>query len=538
MPSPSPMHESGTDPTTPVLQLMNGLAHLVTDATIGVATGVIAARLMRRAQLHWSWAAGGFACDVLAAGSPLGALASTVGIALLSATLCGRRWHRQDLALGADLEALAESRLTPVRLARSGASRLALARRLRRGDHGGLRDGELVVGCEESGRRVTIPSGDLEGRHALVVGSTGSGKTVTQVWIAVRSIERGMGAVVVDPKGDARMREGLARAARDAGRAFIEWTPEGPWVYNPYARGSETQIADKVLAGERFTEPHYLRQAQRYMGHVVRALRRSDVEVSLRRIVDQLDPGELEVLARTLPEPESGRLHDYLDSLSARQQADLSGVRDRLAILAESDIGPWLDPETVGAPRFDLVGAVRASAVVYFSLESDSRPLLAQMLAAALIQDLQATVAELQREPTPTLVVIDEFSAVAAEHVVRLFGRARSAGFSLLLGTQELSDLRLAGRETLLEQVMGNLSALIAHRQVVPQSAELIARLAGTRGAWRASQRDDGSITRSRTRVPRLQPDEVMHLERGWAAVIGLAGGESRGARIARVFSE
>jgi type IV secretory pathway TraG/TraD family ATPase VirD4 len=160
------------------------------------------------------------------------------------------------------------------------------------------------------------------------------------------------------------------------------------------------------------------------------------------------------------------------------------------------------------------------------------------MLAAALIQDLQATVADLQREPTPTLVVIDEFSAVAAEHVVRLFGRARSAGFSLLLGTQELSDLRLAGRETVLEQVMGNLSALIAHRQVVPQSAELIARLAGTRGAWRASQRDDGSITRSRTRVPRLQPDEVMHLERGWAAVIGLAGGESRGARIARVFSE
>jgi hypothetical protein len=29
-----------------------------------------------------------------------------------------------------------------------------------------------------------------------------------------------------------------------------------------------------------------------------------------------------------------------------------------------------------------------------------------------------------------------------------------------------------------------------------------------------------------------------MHLERGWAAVIGLAGGKSRGARIARVFSE
>jgi len=34
--------------------------------------------------------------------------------------------------------------------------------------------------------------------------------------------------------------------------------------------GSETEIADKALSGETFTEPHYLRQAQRYLGHAVR----------------------------------------------------------------------------------------------------------------------------------------------------------------------------------------------------------------------------------------------------------------------------
>jgi type IV secretory pathway TraG/TraD family ATPase VirD4 len=333
------------------------------------------------------------------------------------------------------------------------------------------------------------------------------------------------------------MRDALRRAADVAASRFVEWTPQGPSTYNPYARGSETQIADKVLAGERFTEPHYLRQAQRYMGHVVRALRHSGLEVSLRRIVDHLNPVELELLARGLQDSEGQRVHAYLDSLTSRQQSDLGGVRDRLAILAESDIGPWLDPETDAAARFDLLEAVRARMVVYFNLESDSRPLLAQMLAAAIIQDLQATVADLQGQPVPTLVVIDEFSAVAAEHVVRLFGRARSAGFSLLLGTQELSDLRLPGRESLLEQVMGNLSTLIAHRQVVPDSAELIARLAGSRGAWRAAQRDDGLSTRMRTRVGVLEPGEVLRLGRGWAAVIVLAGGRRRAVSVTRVFA-
>ena len=41
------------------------------------------------------------------------------------------------------------------------------------------------------------------------------------------------------------------------------------------------------------------------------------------------------------------------------------------------------------------------------------RPLLTQMLGAAIVQDLQTTVAALQGRPTPTLVVIDEFSAIA-----------------------------------------------------------------------------------------------------------------------------
>jgi len=173
--------------------------------------------------------------------------------------------------------------------------------------------------------------------------------------------------------------------------------------------------------------------------------------------------------------------------------------------------------------------------VVYFNLDSDSRPLLTQMLGAAIVQDLQTTVAALQGRPVPTLVVIDEFSAVAAAQVERLFGRARSAGFSLVLSTQELADLRPPGRERLLEQIMGNLSVLLAHRQVVPDSAKLIGSLAGTKGAWRSSRHSDGRVTRTRTAEGVLAANEIARLPRGWAAVIVLTNGG--GARIARVLA-
>ena len=530
MPSSNQVPEQRVDPLMPAERLVHWLSAPTVHVAVGLVLGLIVARQMRRRHLHWSWAAGAVALVVLARQS-LGCSALIAAVAALCAALRGRRWHRQDIDAGSDLTEIAALRRRPWDLL-SAAARTAVDRCTSRIGA----PSELILGHDERRRAVPVPFGGADGgRHTLVVGATGSGKTVTQTWMAVSAIERGMGAIVVDPKGDSGMREELRRAAHSAGRRFLEWTPAGDCIYNPYASGSETEIADKVLAGEHFTEPHYLRQAQRYLGHVVRALRMSAAEISLREIVDRLEPARLEMLVRSLPEHEAKPTFAYLDSLTARQQRDLAGVRDRLAIMVESDVGPWLDARTAGVTRLELLEAVRARAVVCFRLESDSRPLLTQMLGAAIVQDLQTTVAALQGCAVPTMVVIDEFSAVAADQVVRLFGRARSAGVSLLLGTQELSDLRPPGRERLLEQVMGNLSVLIAHRQVVPGSAELIAGVAGTEGAWKVSHYSDGRTTRTRTREPVLDPSRIMSLGPGWGAVIVLGAGG--GVRITRVCS-
>ena len=99
----------------------------------------------------------------------------------------------------------------------------------------------------------------------------------------------------------------------------------------------------------------------------------------------------------------------------------------------------------------------------------------------------------------------------------------------------ELADLRLPGRERLLEQVMGNLSVLVAHRQVLPESCALVAGLAGTRGAWRTSRHSDGRTTRTRTTEGVLNADALMRLGAGHAALIVLT--RAAGARVVRIFS-
>jgi hypothetical protein len=523
MPSSEYTNEPGIDPLAPLEQLGHWLLTTILHVALGSAIGLVLASEMRRRSLRWTWAAG-LLVPVVLAWPLFGGYTLTVGSASLCAMVRGRRWHREDLQSGADLAEIAARRRGPLHAMRSLMCKVTpipgVLSSMAHPD-----DDRLVVGADERGGPVSIPFGvSRDGKHALVVGATGSGKTVTATWIATRAIARGMGVVAIDPKGDGHLAAELARFAHTHERRLLRWTPEGPSVYNPYAHGGPSEIADKALAGERFTEPHYMRLAQRYLGCETRVLHEVGLEASLTTVVEYLDPARLEMLARSLPEVSARRTHEYLDSLTARQQSDLSGVRDRLSIMAESDFARWLDPDTPGVNTFDLLGAVRERAVVYFDLQADSRPLLAQMLGVSILIDLQTTASALQRRPTPTLVLVDEFSALAAEQVTRLFGRARSAGLSLLLCTQELSDMRLPGRETVLEQVLGNLSTLIAHRQIVPDSAEFVSALTGSRGVWKTSRSSDGRWTRTRTSAPLLSAELVRGLPDGCAAVVDLGG--------------
>jgi conjugal transfer pilus assembly protein TraD len=509
--------------------LVRSFAHLVIVlAVIGLLSlcgGTALALGLRLRGLRWTWGALPIAPAMLV-GHLSTWLALLGGGSGVIGCLVGMALQARDLTAGGEYAEAARARLGLLGALRRGFERRQALHRPRAWVSGE----RLQVGRDEHGTDVTVPAGGVSGSHTLILGATGSGKTCSEAWIAARLVEHGHGAVAIDPKGDRMLCEELQRAAHTAGAPFLSWSPNGPNAYNPYAQGAPGEIADKALSGEVFTEPHYLRQAQRYLGHAVRAMRAAQIDVTAASLMAHMSHEQLEQTAKMLPAESMAALHEYLDSLSERQKQDLTGVRDRLSILAESDIAAWLDPAG-GQRTIDLERQVREGAVVYFSLEADRWPLLAKMLAGAIVGDLIALAGALQSEPVPTVVAIDEFSGVAAEQVARLFARGRSAGMSLLLATQELADLKVAGNGALREQVLGNVGALIAHRQNVPESAELIAAVAGTRPAWvtvqhtssRLVRRPTGGGSRKRVHEQIIHPTQIKQLRTGQAAVIAPA---------------
>src|ERR1039458_4533613 len=236
-------NEPSVNPLEPVEQLLNWLLSTTIHLAIGLAIGLIAARAMRSRHLRWTWAPVALAVVVLARSAIGGTASSALGMAALCATVRGRRWHREDLDAGADLAEIATERRGPLDAARTvirrtlprllarialklparwaapiGAASIAIP--AARKDW--FRADRLIVGEEENGRPVSIAlGGPTGGTHTLVVGAAGSGKTVTMTWMSVRSVEHGMGVIVLDPKGDRDLRRELRDAAHIAGRRAV-----------------------------------------------------------------------------------------------------------------------------------------------------------------------------------------------------------------------------------------------------------------------------------------------------------------------------
>lgn len=508
---------------------------------IGAAIGALAVFVLERRRRRWSWAFlfAPFAYLLWFAAWQLG-LAATV--ATLAALVLGARRHGEVTQHGGEEAREMRSAPGPLGWALSRLRGRGVRKRRVR-----VKDGRLAIGSTRGSGPCYIPFGLDRGVHALIVGATGAGKTVTEAALLQAYVGAAFGSIVIDPKPDAFLRASALAAARAAGVRFIEWSPRGSAVYNPLARGGPTEIADKALAAHRWSEPHYELRTRRLLGNVLATLQAAGSwPPSLSTVVEHMDPERLDALASQCGGEIAERITAYVDGLQGQAKAELGGGRDRLAVLADSELAPWLDPSLGAGEQIDLERCLRGADVVYFNLEADRYPAAARLLASALVIDIVGLTASLQDEGVGGLVLIDEFAALAAEHVSRLFARARSAGLNILLGTQSLADLRGARPEdptdTLTEQVLSNVEVAVVHRIGDPDSAERFARMAGTEPAWTLTQRVSGpgamiglgEGTRTREREFLIVPDQFKRLRVGEAIVIDPAA--RRPAQLASIW--
>jgi hypothetical protein len=533
--------------STPAPHLLAGLLPLLAVCVLlGAAIGLLGALSLRRGGLGWAWAPLSVSAALpwaalIVALDRAAALPAAVLLAATGATATG--WsldaHLEDLRIGGDRASAARARRRPLdraraRLAERGSRRASL-----------LAD-ETPLGRTAAGELVAVPRGDARsGRHVLVPGATGAGKTTTLGALLVDHVVRaGHGAVLIEAKNDAALLGSARSAAAARGAAFRLFSPEGPSAYDPLARGSVDERSERLVAVEDWgsADADFYRQAASpFLRTVIRVLDGGPAPTTLAAVAAACSPDALVNAAAQAGDPgllEEAR--EVVTTIGPDQVRAVAGLHARLANLASSDLARrWLDPTSAAEP-FDLGSSIERREVVYLRLDTDRTGNVGRSLAQMALLDLGAAASALMDRGVGTFVCVDEFGALEASALERLFARGRAAGFSVALGTQTLADLSAAG-PAVRERIGATVSAIVCHRIGEQADAEWIAQLIGTVPTWETTIRTEGHFrhtkegTRNRGYRFDVNPSELQRLGRGEAYVARLDRTDRTRARRVRV---
>lgn len=299
-------------------------------------------------------------------------------------------------------------------------------------------------------------------QHAVVLGATRSGKTMTLLRMAYEVGRAGAFQVVyVDGKGDHNLLEQFARAMPGRVNQMVQVEGVTGITYNGF-QGGRDGIFNRLVATllpdlERLGDAEFYRTAGKdILDLVVRG--GGDAPRSWAELLERLDLTVLRFMYQG-----DGLAGKRLDALDKKA---LAGLVSRVGVLS-SRVGPFVD----GA-GWSLDDGHHA----YFLLNPMSFKEDARSLARFLAEDLQHYLSSRMRPDRRLLVFFDEFGAVPTETLRTFQMQAAGLGGGLILSTQTVTGL---GDDRSIGEFLGNAGTVFLHR--LPEQAERVAGLAGTR---------------------------------------------------------
>lgn len=388
------------------------------------------------------------------------------GILLISGIVTVFIWERFSKSARERRKRLEKVKELPAILSRRGTNSIFLGREV---------DLDIPIYLPDS----------IRSRHVHVLGATGSGKTESVILNFLRQdVKRGLGAIVLDAKGEASFGEALRKWVPEKRLRIFDLSSDESNTYNPLEVGNPLESAQRLFSSLTWSEEYYKSKALSSLQRIFQThFERCDRNPKLVDLLEYLENPGFFVTTVTNS--------TYPKKLAERDFGELSGLRDQVRSLCLGHLSKTLSPESEPGIRIE---ASRNGQVLYFRLQSLISPQTVTTLGKLLINHLNYMAGTAHREEhlakdvKLTPVYLDEFASFACPEFADLISKARSVGMALHFSHQSIGDLTEVSKG-FLNRITDNSATKIVMRINDPDSADFFARSFGTNLIQKVTQK-------------------------------------------------
>ena len=339
-------------------------------------------------------------------------------------------------------------------------------------------------------------SPQMMARPSVIIGGSGSGKTETALKTAyLEASINHADVIVIDAKGDDELAPRFVAAMRKAGKQRIKVFPVSSyygWV------GDTRALYNRLMAVQTFSEPYYENMSSLMLDLALNAP--GGVPRSSDEFLQNLTLEHLKVRYRGLPEQRE------LDRI---KPDDANGVYNRYRAFFRALRGKLDSGFT-----FDEANAV------YIKLDTIAFAKEASSIGRYLIEELSHYITVRKLKGKRVLIIIDEVSALAIEHIANLSERLRSFGGAVMLACQ--SEEGLAKSQDERNRILKASHMLILHSCSSPEKLiELAGKHKTVNAGWSIrDQEGTGYGTLHMQDEYIIPPDDARRLDVGECFVI------------------
>jgi hypothetical protein len=384
-------------------------------------------------------------------------------------------------------------------------------------------------------------------KHFLIIGSSGSGKTITMQSLILSDIKNKIPVILIDMKRSPEFASKLASWAKAAGSEFYHFVngepnqydianSPGQSYYDPLKSGSPTSKADMVLGMREYDTASavYKSNMQQLLQVLFAMLKYADREKAksidwnsggIYQLASAVQGSNIVELAQAC-EGTPIQAEAEAVSIAAQGRTGIKHAMDELQgqmrTIVASEYGRWLKLSGNKTDDIDIFKTTqKPGTVILFSLNSDSEPDFARYVGSMIMADLTSVSARRRNSQITNQVnvYIDEFQTINPSSVAGLLEKARESKIAMTLAQQSFEQIVAStsnNGEAYLRSILDTCSNFIVHAGSTEDSAERLSKILGKEwfDSYRASNKNKSSFLSFNWKNKRNQTVQTSREER------------------------